>query len=271
MKLTTKIIFGIILSIFVISLIIIIGFSFTDRKKSSYSNIELPQDKITGVELTAFNTIVIDEISYESKGHKYYSIENSIVNIDRLPEKDNSDSLFLPESLKDYAIIKTSADTLKIILDINGLKDKYSDTKSNTISGINMRFCISKIDIINNLQDLSIIIKNIETDSINVCSQGKVFIDSCKMQFICPLIENYFRGGFYITNCDIKTVNLDLDILQDWNIEKCNIEEQNITGSRIHYMTHLCNEPTNINWIPKTNEAELYIRIPGDTIQVSIQ
>ena len=274
MRLTTKIITGIILSIFLISLTFIIGFSFTDRKTYSSSNIndiELPQDNMTSIELAAFKTIVIDEIQQESQNHSFSIRDFSSVNFDSIPEENNPDMLFIPESLKDFIIINTSDDTLTIKLNINELGAKYKSQnfRYQYISGINMRFCTSKIDVINKLRRLSVNIKNIETDSIKIKSHGKVFIDSCKVQFMDPFMEAGYER-LKITNCDIKRINLDLDHIHSWNIEKCNIEERFFTGSRGHNII-LHNEPAKINWIPKNENAALNIKIQGDTTQIIIQ
>ena len=277
MRLTTKIVAGIILSIFVISIAFIISLSFTDWKKHSYSNytvnnVELPQDNITGIELASFKTIIINEVPYDSQGRKFQVISNSNIYFDPLPEKDNPDMLFVPESIKEYAAINTSADTLTIMLDINGLVDRYKPDNSNrnNILGINLRFSVSNIDIINQMQDLTINLKNIEIDNMMINSHGDILIDSCKAQLLIPFIHNSYKS-FHMTNSIVKRVNLDMDQMPNWRAENCKIEEENMTGSGTFTTTRDRKEAGNINWIPKNKDAELNIKIQGDTAQIIIR
>ena len=274
MRLTTKIVFGIIPSIFFISLAFIIGFSSSDRKNHSFrSNIyifELPQDNMTGIELGAFETIIIDEIPY--KGSRYYIQENyGSINFDSIPEKGKPDMLFVPESLKDFVVINTSNDTLTIKLNMPELEKKYKsdDHKETDISGMNMYLSTAKTDIINKLR-LSVNIKNIEIDSIRISSNGSIFIDSCKTQFIEPFLKAHHQT-LSITNCNVKRINLDFDHIRNWNIENSNVEEQYITGGGNHHIALHRNESGKIKWIPKNDKAELNIKIPSDTTDIIIQ
>ena len=275
MRLTTKIVFGIILSIFFISLAFIIGFSFSDRKHYSYrSNIQvikLSQDNVTGIELGTFKTIVIDEIPYESKNHYYIQDNYGSINFDSIPEKGKPDMLFVPESLKDFVVINTSDDTLTIKLNMPELEKKYKsdDYKETDISGMNMYLSTAKTDIINKLH-LPVNIKNIEIDSIRISSNGSIFIDSCKAQFIEPFLKARHQT-LSMTNCDVKRINLDCDHVRNWNIENSNIEEKHITGSDNHNITLHRNESGKIKWFPKNDKAELNIKIPGDTTEIIIQ
>ena len=274
MRLTTKIVFGIILSIFFISLTFIVGFSFSDRKNYSFMSniqaIELPQDNVTGIELGAFKTIIIDEIPYEGS-HYYIQNNYGSINFDSIPEKGKPDMLFVPESLKDFVVINTSNDTLTIKLNMPELEKKYKsdDHKETDISGMNMYISAAKTDIINRLR-LSVNIKNIETDSIKIISNGSIFIDSCKAQFIAPVLKSNHEK-FNLTNCNVKRINLDCDHVRNWNIENSNIEEKHITGSGNHNITLHRNESGKIKWFPKNDKAELNIKIPGDTTEIIIQ
>ena len=112
MKLTTKIILGFLLTVFLSSLIFIIGFSFTDRKnyerKSSANIIQLPQDNKTGIELPSFKTIVIEDIAYSKRDYSYGLTTNKCnVYFEPTTEEDSIDMLFIPEVLKDFVSINT--------------------------------------------------------------------------------------------------------------------------------------------------------------------
>ena len=275
MRLTTKIILGIILSVFIISLTFIIGFSFTDRKnqKHSYSNvIDLPQGNMIGIELAAFKTILIDEIQLESNGYNYRLSNKCNIIFDSIPADSNPEMLFIPGVLKEYIAVYTSDDTLTIKLNVPDLGEKFRTEayRFQAISGVNLHFNISKLDIVSKAQSLSVNIKNIETDSIKVVSNGNIFIDSCKVLCIEPQLLNNYRN-LKVSNCDVKRMNLDLDNIRNWNIENCNIEEEYMTGSKTHSITQNKNEASTINWNPKKKDAELNIKIQGEPAKIIIQ
>ena len=273
MRLTTKIILGIILSVFIISLTFIIGFSFTDRKNQKQSNvIDLPQGNLIGIELASFKTILIDEIQLESNGYNYGLSDKCNIIFDSVPANPNPEMLFIPGVLKEFIAVYTSDDTLMIKLNVPDLGEKFRTDayRFQVISGINLHFNISKFDIVNKAQLLSIVMKNIETDSMKVASNSNIFIDSCKVLCIEPQFLNNYRS-LKISNCDVKRINLDLDNMWNCNIESCNIEEEYITGSRTHSITQNKNEASTINWNPKEKDAELNIKIQGEPAKIIIQ
>ena len=274
MRLTTKIISGFIMSIFFISLTFIIGFSFTDRKDQKHSNsnvIYIPQDNLASIELGSFKTIVIDEIQFESKKYYFGLSDNCNIFFEPPMENNNTDMLFIPAALKDFISIATTDDTLTIKLDLIELGNKYKNNeyRFHSFSGINMYFKTSKLDVINYTQVIPVNIKNIEADSIKIASNANIRIDSCKALFTDPLLTTGYRN-LNVTNSEIKRINLDLDKIYNWNIENCNIEEEYITGSGKHHITQTRKESTTINWIPKNENAELNIKIPGDTTKIII-
>jgi|GEM_PF-2965217 len=274
MRLTTKIIVGIILSIFSISLLLIVGLSFAGRKYMNRSNvfiIDLPQDKETGIDLAPFRTVIIDEIPNNSEKYNLFVGNNCTLYIDSIPEKNNPERLFIPESLKDFISVETSEDTLTVKLNIPGLYEKYNSNeyKHYSVSGVNFHFIISEIDVINKLRELSVSVKNIETDTIKIDSYGDVYIDSCKASVIDPAVKTNYKK-LTIKDCEVRKINLDLDHGNHWNVENCIIEEENLTGSKTHNIIHHRNEPGKINWLPKNKDANLNITIQGDTTQILI-
>ena len=274
MRLTTKIILGIILSIFAIALTFIIGFSFTDREKYNRSNlsaIDLPQDNMTGIELASFKTILIDEFDLNSNGYNYGITDMCNIFFDSVPVDSNPDMLFIPDVLKEFISVNTSNDTLVVKLNLLDLGEKYrtEEHRFQSISGVNMHFNISKLDIVNKAP-LSVIIKNVETDSIKIVSNGDIFIDSCKALLIDPQLLVSYRS-LKVTNSDVKRIDIDFDNIRNWNIENCNIEEEFFTGSGRHDIIKHRNEASNIMWVPKNKDARLNIGIQGDTTQIIIR
>jgi hypothetical protein len=268
MRLTTKIISGIILSIFTISLIFIIGFSFTDRKnyEGSYlNNINLSQENKKGIELPPYKTILIDEVAFESNG-RYRLSANCNIDINPTSESHNSDMMFVPESIKDLISFDTYGDTLKITLSLHNIHTE-NKKRLNFYSGFNINLNISKIDVISKVPGLSVTANNIQTDSMKIKSSGNIFINSCKADVIEPsLFANYRQ--LLIKNSEMIKLNLDLDNISNWKIENCNIEEENLTGSKTHRITQRKDESKIINWHPKNDKAILNITIESDTARI---
>ena len=272
MKLTTKIILGFLLTVFLTSLIFIIGFSFTDRKNyermSNVNIVELSQDKKTGIELPSFKTIVIEEVPYNRNELSYGVTDKCNIYFEPITEKHSTDMLFIPEPLKDFVSVNCSVDTLKVTIDIGASIENYKNSEYtfNSVSGINILFNTSKIDIVNNTDVLPLFISNIETDSMKIFSNGDINIIDCKALIIDPVFRLSYRK-LHIKNCEVRRVNLDLDNIRNWNIENCNIEEEYYTGSGIHDIKFYRSESNIRTWAPKNKDAKLNIKIQGDTTQ----
>ena len=275
MRLTTKIILSIIAVTFLISLIFIIGFSFTDRKNykhhsSTANTINFSQENKTEIELPSYNTIFIDEVAFDgSKGGYYNGLsDNCGIYLDLIPENYTSDVLLVPESVKDFISLKTYGDTLKIIIDLPELNKKHATDKIKIprYSELDLRFNISKIDFTNKIHGLSVIAKNINTDSIKIKSSGNIYIESCNADVLEPLVTTHAQLS--VKNSNLKKLNLDLDYAGRWHIEDSNIEEENLTGSKIHNITQSKEESRKINWFPKNKEAQLNVNIKSDTVQI---
>ena len=275
MRLTTKIISGAILSTFLISITLIAGFSFSDRKNYRYSDvniIDLPQENMTRIELTSFKTILIDEIPFESNNNKGAHLSDKCnIYFDSNPAISGQDILHIPDDLKNFISLNTSDDTLTIKLNMLDLDKKYrnEEHKYLSFSGVNMYLNISNLDIINNIQSLTVNIKNIETDRIKVSSRGNIFIDSCDVMLIDPSLKvNHKR--LKITNCNVKRINLDLDNLHNRNIENCNIEEEYYTGTGYNEINFRSSESGSKYWVPKNKNAELHVRFQSDSAKIII-
>jgi hypothetical protein len=232
----------------------------------------LPQENQTGIELSSFKAIKIDKGPFESKEYNVFLGDMCNLYFDSIQNKNKPEMLFIPESLKDFISVDKSKDTLNIQLNLWDLCQKYKsgEYKQYSISGINLHFIISKIDVINKLQDLSVHIKNVETDTIKIDSHGDVRIDSCKANVIDPVTRTYYKK-LTVENCVARKINLDLDYGNNRNIGNCHIDEENLTGSKKHNITHHRNETEKINWLPKNKDAMLNLTIQGDTTQILIQ
>ena len=279
MRPTTKIIFGVIASIFILSLSFIIGFSFSERRHytghyHTANRISIPQENPIGVNLDPHRVIVIEEdytgVRFEDENKpgtariNMYLESGCLSVIHKTSEMD--DKLYFPEALIGCIATKMNDDTLTIQLKYSELLGKYDKGDSLnyiSFSGIDLDLHTSIVNIVNRVPRCIVKVNTVETDSIQIDSRGEVLIESCKANFIYTLFSK-----LTVKNCVVKTILLDLDHRGSWKIEKSDIEFQNFTGSGQHNITQYRNESSTINWYPKNAKAELNIKVPGDTTQI---
>ena len=280
MRLTTKILSGVIGSIFILSLSFIIGFSFSERRHYSTNyntpNISIPQDNQIGISLEPHRVIVIEEdftgVRIEDEKTPGMIRFNMGINISSLtinqivPEMESK--LYIPEALNGCIATIIHDDTLTIQIKNYELRKKYDKEDSVayiSFSGVDLCLHISNVNIINKVSGNSLL-HNLETDSIVIDSRGDVLIESCKANFIHSV-----NGRLTVKNSIVKAILLDLDRRGSWNLEGCEIENQIFTGSGRNYVTWNRNETGTINWHPKNPDAELNLKIQGDTTQIVFQ
>ena len=287
MRLTTKIVIGIILSLLLLCLTLIIGYSFTDRKyykmESLGHSIWMPQSDKTGINIEPYRVIVLaleltDSIS---KYHYNFYHNGSYLFIQPASSIEEQNKLFFPEVLKEFTSITNRHDTLTVKLKMDKVREKFSareeSDKSQRITGrrfivpvINLKLYLhsSNVHVINRLNDINTNINNLEADSIKIYSSGEISIAGCKANVIEPESKRQLN----VFNSSAKVINLDLDQVSNWSIKDCDIEVQNMTGSkRSHNITLTGTEKSKINWAPKNKDAELNIRIKGETATISYQ
>jgi len=288
MRTTTKIITGIFLSIFILSILHIIFYSFTDRKHyqfySSGHSIHIPQTGTTGINIEPYRVLVFE--SERTDGSKYdyrFNSDEGGLFIQTASTIDKDKKLFFPEILNEMIVTQTTNDTLTIKLKLDELGIKFgvvdeSFQKSTeaykrqgvTISGCYLYLHTSNVNVINKLYNIKTQVNNLIADSIKIKSDGEIVIDSCTANVIEPnVIDRYSYQKITVSNSFAKSLNLDLDRVRGWNIENCNIETRNFTGGdRNHTITLTPSEYGTIKWLPKHKDAELNIKLKGDTTKM---
>jgi len=276
MRFTSKIILGGILFIFITSVLFIIGFSFSERRNYESINISnqiyFSQDNPIGMDIESYRVIVFETEKTDSQIRFYFGAENNSLNINPMTSEEVN-KLFFPEALNGFVTANTNNDTLTIQIKFYEYREKYDVKVFNNqihLFGFNISIHTSKVNVINKLYGLPTTVSNIETDIIKIVSYGDVLIESCKAIVIDPVV-NRRDSKLTVKNSVAKTINLDLDVLGSWSVEGCDVEVQNHTGSGKHHITQHRNEKTKINWNPKNENAELNIKVPGDSIQIVFQ
>ena len=284
MRLTTKIIIGIILSIFLLTLLHIIVYSFTDRRNYKRTSperesIKIPEAGRAGIPIEPGRVVVL-ELDQSSEYNYYLRNEDNGLFIQPAAASGDENTLFIPESLKDCVSHQTNNDTLIVKLNMDKVREKYAaqaetPTKKvaggsvhfQYVSGVNMYMHVSNVHVINKMHDTQVFIKNMTTDSILIQSFGKIRLESCKANVIEP-----YSSQITLTNCVAKSLTLDLDRLNEWKIDNCDIEKRIYTGSRRnHRITTDANDVAAITWLPKNKDAELSLIFKGEAVQIVTQ
>ncbi len=278
MRLSTKIVLGIILSLLLLSLGFIIGFSFTDRvnyKWDSNDHIKnIPQENMTLVEVNPYRTVLLEM----KEGNNEYNVyPQGSLYVGPVTETEKHNHLYMPEELLEYTEIVSQNDTLIIRVKMKNLNDKYYTNEDNRkgriftqISGFNFYIYTTDVDAINNgLSRINIDVKEIENNSIKIHSVCDIFIHKCKTKVIEPSGNGHICK---ITESKTQELNIDLDnISTNWIVENCEIDVENLTGSQKSNVQLSKNEAKVMNWIPKTKEAGLNVTLYGDTTKVVFQ
>ena len=278
MRLTTKIITGIILSIFLLSLVFIIAFSFSDRKynvNAHYINtVYIPQGHKAGIKLEPYQVIVFEAELIDNDNHYYYMYNSCGLFVNPITTKGGENELVIPEALSGFITTQTNNDTLTVKIQLDEIRKKYDEKNAASrnynlaipFSGINLYLYTSHINVINNVNRLLTKVVHFDTDSIFVSSAGDMEIDSCIANVIEPLVSRY--RDLTIKNSHIKALHRDLDKTDSWTIENCDIEEEILSGSGRHHTTNNRQESRKLTWNPKNESAELVITLKNDTAQI---
>ena len=277
MKLTTKIVLGIIISIFLLSFCVIIGISFidTDKYESRLSGYRptISQENIIAVDVELYQTIKVDQVQIQEERSVYLS---GTIRLIPVINQEDKNKLLLPEELLRFTDITSSSDTLIIRLNTSALYEQYMTNKdkeentysTNTIDGINFFAHTNNIDVICNVSGIKTDVRNIITDKININTNGEIEIDSCQANLVEPYIKSNSRR-FLLKNSQVKELNIDLDqIGTSWKIENCDIEVENLTGSGNRRISFPKIETKIMNWIPKDKDAQLTVTLYGDTASI---
>jgi hypothetical protein len=274
MKLTTKILLYIILSIFFISIAIIIGFSFSGKQDFSFSvqhHIKIPETGMAIIEVEPYTVVVIDKKLSDSEMNFVVSQqENNWLNVSPASNSAEENQLLLPEGFRNFISVATVNDTLTVTLNADSLLEVYNREVKHYafLSDFNLVLHPSKVDIINRLYHLPIEVSDFETDIMKIKNNGNIFIKGCNVQIFEPIVS----GELEISDSKINSLNLDLDHIHAWDFANSEIETLNFTGgSNISRAILSKGDVKKVNWLPKNKSAKLQIEIPGDTTQIWLQ
>ncbi len=264
MRLTTKIVLGAILSIFIGAIVFIVALSFTDRKSFENDWLKLGQKNISSIDVAPYHTIKIElEGGASNRNIDFSTLPRGGVVFRQPTSGGQKNKLFLPDELKKFTKVKVDSDTLFIVIDSKKIKSTYSGKTESGIDGVNYLIYADNVDFINLVPTMKTEINGLHAQLIRVNSEGDVKVESC----IVDKLESA-SGNLNLKNNKLKQLNLDLDKIYNWKVENCQIEEENLSGGNTHYIKTPRSETKALNWHPKNKDARLNIELSADSARL---
>lgn len=265
MRLTTKITLGIIGTIFLLSIIAIIYLSSTyDGKKEDKWAYRI-EGKQINVDVENYKSVFLELNSdiLENNGI-FYRMEGSIT-LSPVTNSNTKNKLYFPEGLKPYLKTSVQDGNLKIALNVDEL---LKEEENRRIKGIDLLlYSDSSVNITNNIPGLATKLLNMNAEDICIEQYaGSIILENCVFASVSPLIRS--NGSFKMLNSKSKVLDIDLDYMRSWNIEKSEIDILNLKSSEQRKATLSKKEIKEVNWYPKTGKARLNIELSSDSAKI---
>lgn len=267
MRRTTIILLSIFSSLLLLSVIFI--FFQSTLKPSDYDRI-LQESNLSGQ---------IDSISMPSykilkiidKSDLQYNHIDGKLYIKTLKPGTQKEYLYLSKEFSNLVNKRMSGDTLIIQLNYTEKDLEAISKKGKFTSVVKPSFYLyadstSKLFIRNEVNQLEMSLKGINTSEVVLYSCSEATIDSCKISKL-SISGNYPR--IMLKNSHINIFNLDLDNLNNWDVKNCQINEENLTGSSRHNIYLPKSECKKMNWKGKTKDAVLNVNLDSDKATIS--
>lgn len=280
MRLTTKIVLGIITAIFLTSIISIVCLSINDEKPIADEELNSENIKMTSIDIPPYKFITLD---MENNDNIYFT---GTLNFHPLmdenekkqwpfPDAGDKNKLLVTEELKSNIRQVLSGDTLKLFLKpSDDMMERKRESRMHYMdSKIDMfLFTDSEINLKNDISFISVKMNDIKTKSINVNSYGEVRLQNCTIDTINPIGKDNNESflsirNLYIDNSKIDILNWKLVGDNELNISNSKIEIGNFCGYTNKKIVIPPNTFKKINHVKKSDESALNIEILSDTVQ----
>lgn len=281
MRLTTKIVLGIIAAIFLISIITIICLSINNGRSSIDEEAMTENTKMTSIDISTHKFITLDMEHNDNNVFFSGTLDFHPLLDENEKEKwpfenaGEKNKLIVTEELKPNIRQVLAGDTLKLFLKPF---DKMMSKKRNA----RMYYVESKIKMIlfhegdinlkNNISFISVNINDINTNSMNLSSPGEIRLQNCTVDTINPSIrkndESFFLSRHLsINNSKIDILNFKFVGNSELNLNDSKIETGNFYGYTNKKLTIPANTFKKINHIKEAGEKSLELEIFSDTVQ----
>lgn len=274
MKLTTKIIGGVMLLVILITVAFIAYLSQSKYAKEGNQNYDvmISSDMESIHRGEGISTILFEDVPLEDERSVFFTGSIHLVPVSK---SDEQSKVELPSMLRPYIEEFVKGDTLVLRIKTKELIIALSndpDGRFPSVGGLNFNVFVdtSSIGIKNNLRyDMNLDMRGVKCDNVALNVSARVIsVDSCNIKSLTVANITNMGCRFDARNSTIKTLNVDLDNITDRVIENCNIDIENLTGSSIHRISVTKGECKEMNWVPKNEDASLRIFDLSDTVRI---
>lgn len=276
MKCTTKIVLGIIVAIFTLSIIFIIyaAIWYNGDERNYFPeyygtlSYQIPQGDVTTYDLDSFQVLRFETVSGD--GYSGRMLKGELIVRSQISETDKN-QLVVPSAISRYINMEAVGDILKIRVDREAILELYKDSidkKYESLTGLDMSLYLSdrNVKIMNTIPYINVFVDSLNADMVDMLVEsGKIKVKSSKITHLRTQAHRY--GSFLLQQSEIDTLTLDLDNINGWTITDSRIEVENLTGSGYHNVQQSKRESKVFNWIPKNKDAKLNMSV-SDTLQV---
>lgn len=284
MRLTTKIVIGVIATIFLASFIYIFYEAATYKKPVPF---DIKSLKYTSIDIPAYKKITLEidpdgEQKTDNRNHYYalygdisiYSINEKWENLPH-PDAGKKDKLLITEELKPYLRYTLDGETLKLyIKPTNKLVKQWVEGNTHhSTSLIKMMVFVdsSSFDIQSNMERIDISAHHLHADQMGIRTiNGHIGIHYCSTNSLTARIDNHGYKNLLIDHSEIKELNVhNENSYFDWNITESKIETANLSGYTGKNISIYPNTFKKVNLIRTgDNNNSINIKLFTDTTQL---
>lgn len=283
MRLTTKIVIGIIATIFLASFIYIFYKAATQEKPVSF---DISSIKYTSIDIPPYKKVTVEidpdgEYKIENSRHYYnfygdISIFSTDEKWDSLPHPDagKKDKLLVAEGLKPYIRYVLDNETLKLYINpTDSLIKQWTEGRMyHSTSLIKMMIFTdsSSLDIQSNMDKIDISANHLNSDQMKIeTKSGNILVNYCTTNSLTARIGNGFKS-LTINHSKMKELNVHNENFDfDWNITDSKIETANLSGYTGKQISIYPNSFKKVNIIKRGDEQSSFnIKIFADTAQL---
>lgn len=178
------------------------------------------------------------------------------------PGQGETKTFSYPKGASKYFTVEREKDTLFVSFRYD--EKLFSDKKGEyELPTRGLKFNLeadSTLNLIyNNVGGLGVALSNLTLDSLSVRTMFQSFlVDSCRFR---ALNTEVFSGSFDVYRSTIRDLHINLNGIENWRVEKCDIDTEYLSGDYKHQCELPRGECRQMFWIPRNKDAELRVTL----------
>lgn len=267
MRRTTIILFGLVLSLLLFSVIFVFYLkNFEPEREFCQTGPDSHfAGKFDSINVATCKVLKLVDNNVENSGRIVGQL--NVLPCRNLTEKGK---FYFPVEFASLITRQVKGDTLVLRFDLKNKKAEalFSKKHSRTFFPDFYLYTdsASRICLHNEIGKFNILLKGVTLHEASVyASHSQATIDSCRIERL-NVAGNY--PDINLLRSTIKTFNLDLDCLYNWKIDNCKINEENLTGGGNHQIFLPKSECRKMTWLGKRKGATLNVSLESDKVSI---